>query len=38
MTSIVYLNYALSFYVGSRFVISREVELSKVITVMMSVM
>ncbi|KAL2201015.1 P-loop containing nucleoside triphosphate hydrolase protein [Corynascus similis CBS 632.67] len=38
MMTILYLNYGLAFWMGSRFLVDREVPLSKVLTVMMSVM
>jgi ATP-binding cassette subfamily B (MDR/TAP) protein 1 len=38
MMTILYLNYGLAFWMGSRFLVSGEVQLSKVLIVMMSVM
>lgn len=38
MMTILYLNYGLAFWMGSRFLVGGEVALSKVLTVMMSVM
>ncbi|KAK4043503.1 P-loop containing nucleoside triphosphate hydrolase protein [Parachaetomium inaequale] len=38
MMTILYLNYGLAFWMGSRFLVDGEVSLSKVLTVMMSVM